>query len=212
MIRLITYLLFLPFSLTAQIDFQNVSLTKPDMQILYCEGLENRIQITGADGVHSLILTASEGTVNIIEENLFGVRLFPETSDTLKLYRNGKLILSKIYDSKKLGEFIAQLGSITTGRATIQEIIFNPVIHIVTIPESYYNHQFRVISFIAEMVTQSGDTIQSFEQGAGNRLTEEHFSAIKKLKIGQKLVLHHITATCPGCSLRRFPPIEIEIR
>nr|MBC8146470.1 hypothetical protein [Bacteroidota bacterium] len=160
--KLIILLLFLPISIFSQVDLKNRSLTDSNLAILYI-GIYNEIKITAYKVDSTFNIKSSNGKVieSDWRNNSFTVKPHLGTVDTLTLFQNGKLILSKIYELKRIPDPIAQLGNITDTTATIKEILSNPELRII-LPNCNYKMSFRVISYSALLIQNSGDTLNEY--------------------------------------------------
>jgi len=193
----------------AQTSIQNISLTNPDLNILYV-GVDNIVEVKGLDTDTTIKIVSATGQVTKWL-NKFVVRQSLATSDTLSVYLSDKLIETRIYDIKKIGNPVAQLGNITDTTATIQEILSETKINAV-IPDCYYDHRFRVIRF-SILITDSNH-VQLFRQEdiSNNQLSEKTINSISKLKSSDRITLTEITATCRDCALRRLNNIALTIK
>lgn len=142
--------------------------------------------------------------------NKFVVRHTFATTDTLRLYQNAKLLIEKIYEIKKIGNPVAQLGDITNTSTTIQEILSNTKVEIL-IRDCYYRHNLTVRNFNIQLENKRGEQLYK-EEVNGNQLTDKAIKFILKLKSGDKVNLSGLTATCPNCALRRLDNIVITIK
>lgn len=210
----ILYLLFIPLTILAQADIKNTSLTNPNLALLYM-GIENRITVSGLENDTTLKLTSAAGQVVEFKWNndprLFFVKINYADTDTLKLYQDDELLLTRVYQVKEIGYPIPQLGDIADSIAIIQQILENPTLNVV-IPDCYFDHRFRVFCFKVTFLKAKGDTLKTFDRTNGNQLTNAQTKIIGDLKPGNKIAFTEITATCPDCALRRLNPLTITIK
>jgi len=209
-----TYLLLLPLTTFSQVDISNSSLKYPQINILYI-GVENIIKVSGVDKDSNLKLISSKGEVRksiwYDSLNTFLVRVHYTGTDTLRLYQDQNLLLTRIYAVEKVNPIIAQLGDILDTTATKQEILKAPILNVV-IPNCYLDHQFQIISFQISFLKAYGDTIKTLYTTNGNHLIKKQINLIKKLMPGNKIAFAYITATCPSCQNIRLKPITITIK
>jgi hypothetical protein len=210
MFRLIAiYLILINLTTYAQTSIQNISLTNPDLTILYV-GIDNIIVFNGQEADSTIKLVSTTGQA-IKWSNKFIVRHSSATTDTLRVYLSDKLLTSQIYDVKIIGSPIAQLGNIKDTFTTIQEILIEPTINAV-IPDCYYDHRFRVVSFSISITNKDDKQILRREGIQNNQLDEKIKKIISTLKSGDRIKLTNITATCPDCALRRLNNIDLTIK
>lgn len=194
----------------AQTNIQNVSLTNPDSNILYI-GVDNIIKVVGLDTDTTIKLVSTTGKISKWSGKFILRHTFAK-SDTLWVYSsNNKILSSKVYDIKVIGNPVARLGHITDTITTVQEILTDTKINVV-IPDCYYDHHFRVISFSVSVTNNIGDQILKQENILNNQLPDKFSKKINKLKSGDRIILSEITATCPDCALRRLNDITLTIK
>lgn len=209
-----TYLIFFPLTTFAQVDIMNTALTDPQRTVLYT-GVENTIEVSGLHKDTTLTLTSATGEVIKSKwnnnPNKFFVKTGYKDTDTLRLYQADRLVLTRVYEVKKIGSPKPQLGDIADTTATIQHILANPTLNVV-IPDCYYDHRFRVFYFKVTFMNATGNILKTFDRTDGNQLTKAQAGIISSLKTGDKIVFSEITATCPDCANRRLNPLSITIK
>lgn len=160
----LTYLIFFPLTILAQADIKNSSLIDSKLDILY-SGIENRIIVSGLENDTTLKLISSTGEVLESkwdnDPNIFIVKAGFADADTLKLYHADKLMLARVYQVKKIGNPIPQLGYITDTKATSRQILENPILNVV-IPDCFYDHRIQIFYFIVTIYKANGNTLKKF--------------------------------------------------
>ena len=205
------YLLFFPLTLLSQVDIENVSLIDPSLSILYIK-VENDISLSGSVIDSNTRLTSATGRVFEYPHNegFSVVPHYASTSDTLRLYQANELILTKVYELRRLENPITQLGVISDTIASLQQVLENPNLNIV-IPDCHYDHNFWVIGFTMTLVQANGDTLKSFSGTSGNQLTDTQLGYIRDLRPGDKLAFTEITSRCPSSTPSILKPLTVSI-
>lgn len=209
--NILTFWMFIfPFSLFAQVGMKNMSLKHPDSALLYI-GAQNFIEISGLDNYTNLELKSSSGTVNPFEDGKFHLLVRRQGPDTVLLFRNHKLIFTKIYSIKYIPDAKSQLGYITEKTATVNQILQNTKLYVV-LPGCDYKHNFRIRSFELILIDPKNILLQNSGPTRGNELNSIHLEEIKKLKPGSRLVFENIKATCPYCAGWTLNTLTITIK
>lgn len=231
-------------SVWGQVSFENLSLNDPE-QNQFCKGVVNLIYIVGTKNDTTLILkSANDGVLISKKGNTkfeLSVNSIPSGSTIqLDLYQQGKYLLTESFDVKHIGDPIARLGILTDSLATIEQIVSNPKLSVVT-PGCCYNSGFKITSFQLEVI-RSGitkqflksievDTIHSENietgeleitiekkepytksQTSGDKLTETQLRFIKTLSEGDKVIISQIMVVNPGSSIRQLKELIITIK
>lgn len=188
-----------------------MSLTSPDSAILYV-GVENKIEVTGLNEKAYIRLKSGKGEISRknLSPSIFNVQVSSVGTDAIELYHNNKLILTRAFQIRTLTDPVPLFGNLTDSTATLQEIILNPTIN-VSLPNCYYNHDYRVIYFKTTILSSKG-RVEVFDRTNGNRLTKDQIKSINQLKKGNKILLTEISATCPDCATRRLRDLTIIIK
>ena len=127
------------------------------------------IQIVGEEENDSIRVKSSSARISRSWRGSAFRTVYPSSSpwDTLFLFANDVLILTKVFKSDVVPDPVAQLGNIKDSTATVSEILQNPALTVV-LPDCFYDHSFYIFSFEARVI-QNNDTIillQSFEPGS----------------------------------------------
>ena len=123
---IINVFFFLPIIVSAQVKLLNTNLTKPDSGILYFS-TENRINISGLANLDNIKFATSLSKLDRKKNDFI---LMPERVgiDTIKIYKNNKLILKTFFKVVKINDPIAKLVSTSDSVITVNEILGNPYI------------------------------------------------------------------------------------
>lgn len=212
MLKLIAIILFLPLTIFSQVDLKNISLTNPDLAILYI-GIHNEIELTGLEYDSTYIVKYTKGFARINDWGNGKFHVIPriKTKDTLYLYRNDNLIFTKIFELKRLPDPIAQLGDITDTIATIKEILSNPNLNII-LPNCYYKMSFRIVKFRALLIQNSGDTLNEYKSNWSCTLPRPLVFDIMYSNAGDRIVLYYITVRSADSCDRTLNQIRITIK
>ncbi|MCD8528392.1 MAG: hypothetical protein LRY27_00040 [Chitinophagales bacterium] len=150
-ILFLVILLFIPVCHAQELTCQNLSLTNPDLKILYV-GVDNYLEFKGFENVENVRFESKHSKINYTnqEENSFVLYVstykYKVQLDTFIVYQDNKEIGNFIFEIKLIGDPIVQLGSIDSTYATIYNIIANPELNVV-IKDCFLEHHFHVVSF-----------------------------------------------------------------
>ncbi len=172
----------------------------------------------------------------------FIVRVRRPGTDTLKLYKDSILILQKIFQIKIIGNPVAYLGNISDTIVSTKEIISNPQVNAFIsdcyYDHRYYVYAFelsviksgdttdthkkiKIFDTFYDIDPKTGETKKIFKlnlervsnkSSSGNQLTKKQLKHIKRLKNGDKVIIHKIAAGCADCRTRRLQPIILTIK
>lgn len=209
--QLLLALCFIPNILVAQIALKNLSLKHPDSSLLYI-GASNCIKIVGLKDLNHLELKAKKGTVSTFENGDFFVKeVSNKLRDTLILYQDKKILLSKIYEIKYISDPIAQLGYITTEYATVNQILLNTKLSVV-LPNCDLKHYLSITSFELSLYSSKNVLLANWEYTSSNELSPIQIEEIKKLHSGAKLKFENLKARSPDCIPRALNDLTITIK
>ncbi|MEW6469854.1 MAG: GldM family protein [Bacteroidota bacterium] len=207
--RILAFLLTLsPLALVSQVDIVNISLTDSTLNYLYI-GVNNKVRVTGTDG--DLGMTSSSGKV--VKDSASGIFYVTEhvfTIDTLKVYRNGQLILAKDFITQKVNTPRALLSGLKDSTATLVQIVPNPVLT-VHIPNCEYNFSASVSSFKVSFYRKTGALLKSYEV-KGNKMSGEHLVVLKQLMPGDKIKFSDIKVSGTDTSVLFVKPLTVTIK
>ena len=130
--------------------------------------------------------------------------------DTLQLYRNGKLVLTKIFYVIEAADIICRLGGITDSAATIAQIIANKKLRAF----SPGNADFRcaVIDFEIDLTAAQLPDWTKTLKIEGTELTPEADDRIRQLRPGDKITFASVRIKCNQCRIRELPPFTLTIK
>lgn len=202
-------LLFVPIIMVGQVEITNASLSKPNLKLLYI-GIDNKIEISGLKTMVNLNLIASQGSAKGNEAGVFYVKASSITPDTLKLYQNNKLILTEIYEVRKIGEIVPRFGNLKDTIASVRQILRNTTLYAV-IPECYIIPLFQIRSFNVTIWRAHGQILLPTESNRGPFLSPVQIRMIKELRKGDKIMFTRIELTCPDCTGRLIKPLTITV-
>ncbi|MFI5218334.1 MAG: GldM family protein [Bacteroidia bacterium] len=209
--RIITAFLFLiPWTLYAQPEIKNISLTTPDSAILYT-GVENKMEVSGVSDKAYLRLKSGKGEVkrNTSSPSVFNVRVSNTGSDAIEVYESSKLVLTKPFEVRALADPVPMLAHFADSVA-VDSIVKYPTLNIL-LPGCYYKHEYSILYFFPKVLYGKGK-VEIFYKTHGNRLNDEQTKFIKRLKRGDKIVFTEIMVTCPGCQNRRLRDLTVVMK
>jgi hypothetical protein len=202
-------LLFISFQSFAQVAIKNMSLIKPDTNILI-QDMDNRIQVLGTN--QKAYLTSKNGAnISSYDSNSFVIKPTSLISDTLFVYAREKLILKKVFFVDTLPELKIQLGTLQGDTATKSEILANKAVMAV-LKGSLYYFPIRILSFTTTFIYPAGEMQSHFISIQGNTLSPEQKAIIKKLPKNSSILFDEILAIGADARTRRLQPFYITIR
>jgi hypothetical protein len=207
-------LMVFPFSLLltqvdAQLGLINRTTTRQDSAFLFIAD-DNNLQITGFTS-SNWKLTAKRASIETSDSPwLFRVISDQSGPDTLQLYRNGKLVLTKIFYVIEGANIICRLGAITDSTATIEQIIANRRLRAF----SPGNADFRciVIDFEIHLIAAQLPDWKKMLKIQGTNLTSDANDRIRQLRPGDKITFASARIKCSGCRTRELPPFTLTIK
>ena len=109
-----------------------------------------------------------------------------------------------------MGDQKARLGNITTGSATVPEVIANRSI-IIFIP-GYKDLHCVAVDFELDLVADQIPDWQKITRNQGASLTPESIALIRHLRAGNKITFNEIRVKCRNCRIRTLPPFTLTIK
>ena len=183
-------------------------MTKPDSGILYFS-TENRINISGLANLDNIKFATSLSKLDRKKNDFI---LMPERVgiDTIKIYKNNKLILKTFFKVVKINDPIAKLVSTSDSVITVNEILGNPYVT-GRIPNCSYKMRFNLRSFKVCVVKRGGERLYFHSQG--NKLSDECLKIVAKMSTGETLEFEEISTAMGdvGCP-RELPDFSVKIR
>lgn len=203
-------LLCLACRIEAQVKLINLSLTKPDSNVLFLD-VDNRLKVTGtAAGPLTLASTNGIG-FDALPDNEFICRTHVLQPTIVKVFQKNKLIYEKNYRVDSIQRFRIQVGGIRSDTASVTEIIANK--GLITINENpLFKSPFTVVGFQITGTTSMGDTLFQKIASDANIFSVDQAINIRRLKKFNKLVFHDTRVIGPGSRIRVLDPFTILIR
>lgn len=202
--------LFVFAQVYSQVTIKNLSLVKPDSNILFYP-IDNKLKVSGTNQ-KTHIISKNGSTISAYDSNTF--RIIPKTlrPDTLLVYAGKELLLKKIFTVDTIPNPSLQLGYIQNDTATIQEILANKVLHAMFKGSLLYD-PIRILSFSTTFIGPDDSTLNIYIPPIeGNMLSEEQVAIIKQLKKNSKIQFDAIIAMTSNPKPRRLAPFAITIR
>jgi hypothetical protein len=208
--KISSLLFFLPLLTTGQLRIINPRLFNPDSAYLYI-GVPNTLKITGAGKGSSMQLKGDGVTIQKgYVENEFTVLAPSAGTSTIKIYKNGKCIHTKIYQVSRIPDPVVSLGKNTSRLLTVTEILADPSLYLV-LPGCHLDARFSIISFSALFIRTGTDNVMS-EASDGNRMSAGQLNVVKTLVPGDKIIFDDIKVQGPDSRTRTVPAVTIVIR
>ena len=194
---------------SGQIKLVNLTLTKPDSNILFLD-IENRLKVFNA-GSERFSLQSDNGQISTLPDNEFLLTPSVFKQTVVRLYQGKKLVSEKKYKIDSLKHFKVRLGSIKSDSASVPEILANKGLRVINGNELFLT-QFIVISFQAVGVSLQGDTLFHPTTADGHFLSDEQVYSIKRLTRTDRLTFQRLVIGGPGTKSRTLNPFTIIIR
>ncbi len=229
MIRLFLVLILIKGNfLFGQAELLNLSLLEPNLPIAY-RGFENKLVVNEYENDSTIIIVGISDTIKK-HGNYYFYTGSPTKTDTLKAYKEGKLIAQKTYTIENLRQPKVYLGSIRDSVVTVEELLKNTLFVISYEPQipvsSYRVYDFegsilkkngKIISLESEFKDQALWSIEKLERKLARnekrggfiysgkyQFSNDQLKHIKKMKTGDILYIPTVTLTCPDCVLRKM--------
>lgn len=191
----------------SQITIKNISLLKPDTNVLIY-GRENILSVSGTSSKVDLVsrlgntmVAKGNNQFEIITQNL--------KTDTLSVFAGKNLLLKKAFSINDSFMLKVHVGNLTSDTATVTEILANRGLKVVVHP--LYHIPNRIVSFAATFVTSPSDTLAKNIRTEGPFFSAEQEYYIKKLRKNSKLILD-VRIMFPDSKLREYGPYFIFIK
>ena len=169
----------------------NTNLSKPDTNLIYV-GVEQILEITSKNKKIDFISADGGVTIKSLGENKYSVLVMSSGVKRLVIhYPENK---QSGYDLKAvwLPQVTAQLGSITTGSASREQILKSPFVN-VFLKDCLLKMRYNVEKFEARIYDPTGSVIY-IKPISGNAIKIGDAEFISKLVRGNKLEIRNITA------------------
>jgi hypothetical protein len=182
--------LFLHYSSFGQIKIENLSLTKPDSNILYI-GVDNKIQLLGPVDSKMVVIVFSGKTI-ISNNGIFEIKVSAPGKSRLEVFKNNKRIASREYIISRIPEPQCGLGYFHDTILQISQVLAIKKVN-AFLPNCILNLQMPVISFDLEVIYNNGNR-KSLGTVYGNSLPSYE---IFNLQVGDKLNFNNIRVGGP---------------
>jgi len=205
--------LFLYILTLAQVEIKCLSLSDPDLNIFYSP-VDNKVKIVGVKVDSSLELTSETGEVHRFyakEKSEFVLKYNRAKTDTLRILKDGEIILKKGYEVRYLPDPKVSLGSIKGNSASVSEILEDPTIHIV-LEDCYWKETYSFRNYDMIILDTSDLIFFSADDIPGNKISKKYQKTIKGLEPGYTLIIKNIIAYCSSCAGRVMRPLSITIK
>ncbi len=186
---------------------QNLSLTKPDTNILYV-GMENRLKVLGLKDYSNIKLICGGVPYPVDSEGNVVLLVGAIGKGHLQLFRNSKAFLSKEYDFKFLPRPKSSLTFFTDTTLSVNTIRANPKV-IVYLPECVAKLNYRVAAFKLDLIDKYGSIRESFEI-QGDQIPLNILEKLSGLESGDKLRFFQLRVQGPDDE--RYSSFEIYIK
>jgi len=207
--KLIAFILFTIISINVrgQVYIFNQNLTDISINIFYI-GVDNRISILWlAD--YKIAISGGGGTIQKTGKDQYVVRVTTPTDNCEIIITNGtKNIFRQSYFVRTIGDPVATLSGIRDTIVSKNRILLNPFLTVV-IPNCYYNHNRRVLSFSATFINDR-DSVPTITNG--NLLSQDQLKLVKEANTGSKIYFDNIRAIGPDERARKLFPFWIKIQ
>lgn len=201
--------LFVCYQTYAQIVIRNLSLVKPDSNVLLTE-ISNKIEIHGTN-LRTNIISKNGASILSKGGNTFDIKSKNLNPDTLLVYAGNKLLLRKVFIIDTIPELSIQLGSIDSDTSNVYEVIANKAL-VAIFKGSLLKNPIKVTGFKTIFIEPSSEIQDQMLSSQGNMLSTEQIAVIKNLKKNSKILFDDILAMTPDTRKRRLSPFIITIR
>lgn len=192
---------------SAQLKLFNKNLLNPDSNILFL--LDNYLELSDTSNFSAVKIASSNSNVYRIGKS-FCIHPKSLANDTIKVYRNNRLVLSKSYTIQKSNDYKVQLAFINDTIMSVNSILSNPLLSLKYI-DGIQKMDFQIESYKCILEIKGEQNIKFGEIG-GAYLTQDLLSFIKKMKAGDKIIFNDITAGCPNSRRRLLSQFRVTIK
>ena len=208
--RLIITLLALlsAFISNGQIDLKNQTAVRQDSSFLFYKE-DNEVIITGSDNAGWQLKAAHSDVGPNGIPNHYNVIPNKSGPDTLRLFKNGKLVLTKVFYSIPATDPVCYWGALRGNKASVAEIIANKKI---VCFQPGITGRWSVFHWKLILETNEVPEALKMQDGGNNILTADMIEAIRKLSPGDKITFKDITVACPSCRVRIWGDVSFIIK
>lgn len=207
MIRLSIIFSFCITVTTAQTSIKNISLTRPDTNLLYI-GMRNVLSISGVD-LKRCEVTATNSKIDTTGGIISIIPQYEEKYDTLTVISKNKVLIKKNYIILKLPNIDFKISN-SRDSVIIKEVLISFPYMSAFLPYCLFKHSYRITSF--DLKIQRTNQREIFYKAISNKYTREMIDEIKSLKSGDKLFFNNIICGCPDCAQRNLGSRTIRLK
>jgi hypothetical protein len=205
------FAIFLVFNLSgySQVRIINESLTDSTRNLLYI-GMDNIIRFDkkGSTINYKLIIIGCEGAMSSIGSSRYNVNVKKTGTCTIEVLENGKRVLRIEYKAVELSkDGFATLAGAHNTPITKGKLLANLFVTI-TIPGSYYKHNYYIRDFQAVFIINGDSTYTS---ARGDRFNRQQKELANKLQPGDELWINHPVMQCASGIATQMPSFWLKI-
>jgi hypothetical protein len=202
---LLHILLFTSLQTYSQIAIKNISIVKPEVNILY-QHVDNRLKISGTNTKVNLI---SKNGFDVSHQDSNTFVIIPKTlkPDTLLVYSGKKLLLTKVFSIDTVSLPKIQLGNIQNDTASVSEILANRGLRSV-MKGCLYNFSLRILGFSMTFIGNLTTRVKII----GNMISKDQETMIRSLRKGDKILFDDIAVVSANSRVRELPPFTIVVK
>lgn len=206
-------LLVISLQSKAQIQFKNTNLIHPDSALMYL-AVPNFISIEGLVWKKDIFISSSIEGATFDENHLLHFVPQKVRTDSIMVYKKGKLIAKKVFETKQIPDPIFYLGNLMPDKnrqiaCNPEKLNANPNLR-VEFENCDYKMKWHVNTYRISILDHEKKLILE-ESIGGSVLTFNQMVQIKQLKKGSKIILDSIKIFGPEKTFRILSPIEINI-
>lgn len=184
--------------------------THPDSSLLFI-GMDNEFSMSGLNEIKAVSVFSSLNSKCSFFENKLIVRPNAIGIDTLKIYKNKKLLLIKAYTVEYLGNPTPQLAYSSDTLMSVSRIVAMPYFTI-RIPKATNIGPFRISTFECSLIHNKMSQQKEVYSIDGSKLSEQLVSAIKKMTAGDEILFSDIIVIGPDSKARKVPNYKVTIK
>lgn len=192
----------------SQAAIKNMQLVNSDTNLLYV-GVENILKVTGVNNA-LVTMTAANCEIKRINNCEFNLKSKIIGSDTINIYKDGKLLLKKRYELKAITNPFIQVSTFASHEGSTREILLNPNLTVIR-PYILLAYDLSVIRFSGYFLRQNGDVINAFSNES-NHFSIQQLSTIANLKAGDKILFEKIIIKVNGDSTKHLQQFTFTIK
>ncbi|MCC6761927.1 MAG: hypothetical protein IT252_11970 [Chitinophagaceae bacterium] len=184
--------------------------THPDSSILFV-GVNNEFSIDGLNDTKGVLVTSTlKSKCDILEQKLI-VRPNTTGIDTLKVYKNKKLLTIKVYNTEFLSDPAPLLANTFDKTLTVGRLVAIPYVS-VRIPKTINIGPFHISMFELTLIQNKKGQQKTVYSTDGNKLSEQMISGIRKLEPGDEILVSKLICVGPDGTSRMMPKFKVTIQ